>query len=379
MRAFAAEDEERVYRAETARGWRRSGLVSEEQLAGIEKEIGALPLQASWPIRVLLFAFALGACAAYFGVVEWLVRDRRMEGLWFCASSPALYFLALGLIVRHRLYRFGIEEGLLLGAAVLLFPGVGALASYPARALLAGSAGSAALVFLALRFGYLWARLGAILAVSFTVADQCRGLSENETRVLFAALYAAALAASFRFRPPDFDRSRHQTVQGVLALGVGLFLNLKLDAILSFGGRASRGAGAFYWATFAAAWLLPALALAFAVRRRHRALLIAGALLAGVACATNKPYLGLERRVWDPAVFGALLMAVGAALTRWLRRGPEGRRDGWTAEPLIAGRGERAGLAAWLAGAAAAPGRAAQPGFSGGGGSSGGAGAGGAF
>ena len=51
--------------------------------------------------------------------------------------------------------------------------------------------------------------------------------------------------------------------------------------------------------------------------------------------ASNKPYLGWSRQTWDPIVFGILLVAVAMSVRRWLLRGVDGHRRGFTPLPLV--------------------------------------------
>lgn len=61
--------------------------------------------------------------------------------------------------------------------------------------------------------------------------------------------------------------------------------------------------------------------------------------MALVTLATNKPYLGLPRRPWDPILFGILLMGSGVILRWWLSKGTRSLRYGFTATRLFASEG----------------------------------------
>jgi uncharacterized membrane protein YgcG len=135
--------------------------------------------------------------------------------------------------------------------------------------------------------------------------------------------------------------------------------------------------------TFVLIWAIPAAGLFLGVKRRQRPLLAAAAVTALITVMTFKPYLGLERHVWDAAVLGAGMMGIAVWLTRWLDSGPDGQRAGFTAKAVMVARDEgfsAAGLlaATVAAGAAQVP-VAERHGFEGGGGSSGGGGASGDF
>jgi hypothetical protein len=97
-----------------------------------------------------------------------------------------------------------------------------------------------------------------------------------------------------------------------------------------------------------AIWLIPPVAIFTAARERDRWLLDAGLALALVTLITNKPYLGLSPRPWDPILLGALLIAVAVLLRRWLASGRGGERNGYTAVQVL----ESEGLAIRAAGLA---------------------------
>jgi hypothetical protein len=78
--------------------------------------------------------------------------------------------------------------------------------------------------------------------------------------------------------------------------------------------------------------------LVLSLREKDRPLLMVSVAMAIVTLATNKPYLGWERRTWDPMLLGALLIGVALALRRWLSRGPDGARYGYTGAKILAGR-----------------------------------------
>jgi hypothetical protein len=58
--------------------------------------------------------------------------------------------------------------------------------------------------------------------------------------------------------------------------------------------------------------------------------------------ATNKPYLGWQQHTWDPMLLGVTLVAAAIGVRRWLSRGPDGLRGGFTPQPLVASVDRRA-------------------------------------
>ena len=59
------------------------------------------------------------------------------------------------------------------------------------------------------------------------------------------------------------------------------------------------------------------------------------AAMALATLATNKSYLGLDQRTWDPMLLGLLLMGTAILLRRWLASGPNGERYGFTSARIL--------------------------------------------
>jgi uncharacterized membrane protein YgcG len=115
------------------------------------------------------------------------------------------------------------------------------------------------------------------------------------------------------------------------------------------------------------------------LRRKDRPVIAIGAITAILTLVTNKAYLGWPRHTWDPILLGVLLMGVALLVRRWLARGRDGIRLGFTAERL-SGKDKRwmnAGTAAFslLSPHATPPAPPASPNVHFGGGESGGGGA----
>ncbi len=127
--------------------------------------------------------------------------------------------------------------------------------------------------------------------------------------------------------------------------------------------------------------LVPVLAFAAGLKARRRLLLDAGLVLGALSLVTLRAYVHVADLWVVLSALGAALVVAALAVNRWLGRGPEGERSGFTAEPLFedveAFRAVE--LAPVLAAHAPAAKPAGQPGFSGGGGSFGGGGAGSSF
>jgi hypothetical protein len=96
----------------------------------------------------------------------------------------------------------------------------------------------------------------------------------------------------------------------------------------------SQFARPFYWTTWFLIWCLPPLVLARGIRQKDRFVIAVGAIVAVLTLVSNKPYLGWPRHTWDPMLLGVLLTGVAFFIRRWLARGANGIRYGFTAARL---------------------------------------------
>lgn len=382
MRVFSADEEERAFRHERLRDWRAAGLLRADKTSEAEALAGEAPAHASWPLRVLLFGFGALALTALAALALKDVRG-RLDSAFVAWVLAAVAVAAAEAGIRSlKVRRFGAEEALVAGAVLLAAYGAERAFSAGASRPFSAAVFSAALALGAgaayLRYGYRLASFGAAVALGVFVGSLEYG--ERATRVLLAVLYAALLVAATVWPElPRRERERLEIVRFFLALSVPLCLNLRLEKIF-YSGAPQPVTGAFGLATFAAIFLIPLAWLAWGALDRSRTVLWAGAVGLLIAQCSVKPYLGLKRNAWDPAVLGLELMIVALVLKRWLDAGPGGRRGAYSSEALgDPGPGAAAGL---LASAVAASHSSPPSGPDrprGGGGSFGGGGASGGF
>jgi hypothetical protein len=127
--------------------------------------------------------------------------------------------------------------------------------------------------------------------------------------------------------------------------------------------------------------VLPVAILWWGVRSRRTFVLDTGMVVAALSLITLRHYVHIGAAWLVLTLAGAALVLLALALNRWLSRGPEEERDGFTAEPIFADEARLRALELVPVVAAHAPEArpAVEPGFQGGGGSFGGGGAGGSF
>jgi hypothetical protein len=395
MRQFATADEERIRTSALVREWTRSGLLDASQCASIEAGLRTDVKRTNRNLRAVLFIFgtivvwaALGFCLVALGVT----RDSVVA--WSAVAAGGVCFvLAECLVSQFRLYRFGVEEAFAVWSVVLLAGGTGVLTS------IGGSRGdlpvfvgllTAMIVSLTVyfRFGYLYAGLGA--AACAASAPFFLGLSHTAARLLSVSVLFVVFFVAQALRQPheeDFPGDDYGAIQSVAWLGIYAVLNLRLSLDLRpFYRSRADFSSPFYWGTYAAVWLLPAVGLYLGVGRKHRELIWASVIMALATLVTNKTYLGWARHTWDPIFLGVLLTGTALAIRHWLSRGPDGQRSGFTPQRVLDADRRSLAMLSTLAGAAQpfavrvpATTQAPAPFEPGGGGRSGGGGGGGEF
>jgi hypothetical protein len=387
MSAYEVGQERAIRTMRLVEDWTGSGLLSREQRDQMAPDLEVDLRRTNRFLRATLFVFGFLIVNAVTGLVA-IVLDMNDESLIviLCAIAGAAAFIgASKLVASYRLYRFGIEEALAVAsviffavAAVMLFePYMGG----PDDVLVSigfGAAAAAAFVVFQ-HFGYVYAAVAALIGAACVPFE----LTENDPvrRLASIAILGGAFAVVRRLRMrhgDDFPGDTYAIVEAVAWGGIYVMANLKISPWLSH----TVESGPFYWATYAAIWMLPAAGLWIATREKHRALLDVSAVMALATLMTNKPYLGAERHPWDPILFGVLLIGVAVGLRRWLAGAGGGSRDGFVAERLLASEKERL-AAAGTASVLQPTGHAAHPAAPeptiGGGGRSGGAGSTGSF
>lgn len=337
MRRYSQADEEAIRTRALVREWQRSGLLEASPGALLDAELRVELRRTNPFFRVALFLFTaliVGASVALFLEVSEVHGDRPVAAVCIVAAL-ACFGAAEYLAGRFRLYRFGVEEALATAAALLVSIAAAQIASSLASghsgrfAIAAGLiAGAVAGFATYLRLGYLYAALGAVACALLLPFET--DLSAKAQRVL-AALLLACIFAIFRRKRlrhgDDFPGDDYGILQAAAWAGVYVALNLQLTS--------GRFGGFVYWWTYAMIWLLPIIGLWIALRDKDRALLDVNLAMALVTLATNKPYLGLARQPWDPILFGVLLMGAAIFFRRWLSRGPDGQRHGFTPVRLL--------------------------------------------
>jgi hypothetical protein len=384
MSAYDSADERAIRALGHVDDWAESGLISEDQRKRMAADLKVDLRRTNRFLRATLFIFGFLIINAVTGLMVVIVdvNEEFFVSILCGIAGASAFAVAVMLVGKHRLYRFGIEEAGAV-ASVVFFAASAALLLEPwvpddllfSIAMATAAAGAFA-VFR--HFGYEYAAAATVLCaavVPFELTDV-----DWARRLASIAILAGAFVIARQWRGPhgrEFPGDTYAIVEAVAWGGIYWVINLQASSWLSHADES----GPFYWATYAATWLLPAAGLWIAVRDKHRLLFDVNALAALVTLMTNKAYLHAPRYPWDPIVFGVLLIGVAVGLRRYLAGGT---RNGFVTHRLLASEKERlalAGTVSVLQPTVHAPHAAAtssDPGIDGGG-RSGGAGASGSY
>lgn len=342
MRLYTIDDEVSLALTRDLRDWTAAGLLTPDQHTALATDLTTNLRRTGVMLRLGLAAFTVIAGGAAIGLVM-LMTDLTSEiaiAITTAVLGSAAIAAATWLVVRYRLYRYGVEEALAMGA-VALFGVSGAMlvgAVFGSNA--DGPAWSGAMVAVASaaffayrRFGFQYALVGSMCAVAL-IPTPWGWLGVDLKRAVAAAVFAAAFAHATRWRQRADDDVAHadaEVVRAAAAAAAYLALNVALTREVLGG---TDGVG-FRWASWVITWLLPYVVARVAIVDRDPWLLRVAMAMTIASVVTNKEYLGLSHQPWDPMLLGVLLAAVALALRRWLSSGPDGERRGFTARQLV--------------------------------------------
>ena len=383
MSAYRLDDERAIRIGRLVEDWAQSGLLTPDQRDVIAPQLAVDLRRTNNYLRATLFVFGGVILQSTLGLMAIMLGgllDETLGAALGLAAGGVCYWLAMQLVSRYHLYRFGIEEVAALSAVGLTAVGAALLVGGDWSLTIGLSTAAGVFAALFIHFGFVYAGvfgLVALAALPFLFGDSL--VTQRLGAVMVLVLLAATARLNRVEHGDEYPGDALTIIEAAAWLGIYLLVNLVVSGAISPLDRAST----FHWITYGGIWILPAAGLWLALRGRERPLLWVAVAMALGTLLSNKEYLGSPRYEWDPIVFGVFLMAIAIGLRRWLAAGDGGMRHGYTASRLVASDKARIGALALVSAvqvevpvAQSTP--AADPGI-GGGGRSGGAGAGGSF
>jgi len=350
VRAYSTSSEEVLLARNLLKDWAGEGFLSEEQYHRMEQETVSELRRTNVFLRLVLFFFTVvivgAAVGLFFMAFSWNSTSQTVGPLLLIFA--AVSYAAAEFAVSRGLYRYGIEEGLASGSIVLLCVGMAAILftshgspKSNGTEFLIPATGVVASLWIWHRFGLFYAFLAAMLFVPWL--SGCWTSSHSAQHLIVAAFYAIGLVTVAGLR------SRHRfshlnegysIVEALLWLGIYLAFNLQLSSVdllrQSLGDPRSTAefSRTFYWATWVLIWCIPSATLSRGLHGKDRFVIAVGGIIAILTLVTNKSYLGWQRHPWDPMLLGVLLIGIALFLHRWLSKGTDGIRHGFTAQRL---------------------------------------------
>ena len=383
MSAYRLDDERAIRIGRLVEDWAQSGLLTPDQRDVIAPQLAVDLRRTNNYLRATLFVFGGVILQSTLGLMAIMLGgllDETLGAALGLAAGGVCYWLAMQLVSRYHLYRFGIEEVAALSAVGLTAVGAALLVGGDWSLTIGLSTAAGVFAALFIHFGFVYAGvfgLVALAALPFLFGDSL--VTQRLGAVMVLVLLAATARLNRVEHGDEYPGDALTIIEAAAWLGIYLLVNLVVSGAISPLDRAST----FHWITYGGIWILPAAGLWLALRGRERPLLWVAVAMALGTLLSNKEYLGSPRYEWDPIVFGVFLMVIAIGLRRWLAAGDGGIRHGYTASRLVASDKARIGALALVSAvqvevpvAQSTP--AADPGI-GGGGRSGGAGAGGSF
>jgi hypothetical protein len=353
MSLYTADQQEAVYIRGQARLWQRSGLISAEQAGHMLRSADPRLKQTNIFFRLIFFIFTYLGAAAVLGLAFLMfgTANKTLLGIFLILFAVIAYGLAEYYVRKNSLYRYGIEEALSLVAMGMFCSGTAMVIPHSgtsaARVIVCLTAAACAFAVYH-RLGFLYAAFIGIGALCLSVFAALPHLSPDMLRLVLALALSACLVIctlAEKKLDRDFQLERNEIIQASIWAAMYFMINLRVGDIylyaFSGGGAAAHGINygrtipAVYWASYALTYLIPAAMLYLGIKRRRRFILDAALILFVVTLMTNKSYLGMERYVWDPALLGIAMIGVSYFTSRWLAKGADGMRSGFTGRNIL--------------------------------------------
>ena len=361
---YSSQQEENIFIRNQARTWKRSGLITDDQLTAIVDDTNPDVRQTNIFFRVIFFIFTYLCATAMLGLFVWItgIRGSMAFSSTLIIAGVISYFLAEYVVTKYRFYRHGIEEALAVSSMFLLCTGIfigitklflgGQWSAHQTIILCLLFTVNACWIYL--RFGYLYAALISIIATCIIPFQL--SLPPTGERVLLLIILCLIFFLNVIYDEPeieDFRKERNTTIQACLLAAIYLTVNLEIIGALGLLAGTTSNIHLhpklfppyIYWLSYILTFIIPIAGIYWGIQSRKRLILGISLVMACVTLATNKSYLGMTRYAWDSAILGAVLITLSILINRWLNSGTNKSRDGFTAENILQPENHGIGLA----------------------------------
>lgn len=353
MSLYTDDQQEAVYIRRQAKLWLRSGLITPEQAGHISRNADPRLKQTNIFFRLIFFLFTYLGAAAVLGLFFLFFGslDKKGFGIALIFLAVIAYGLAENYVKKYSLYRYGIEEALSLIAMAMLCSGVAmvfAQVGTAGKQIILSLTAAACAFAVYRRLGFLYAAVIGIGALCLTLYFALPPLTPDMLRLVMALALSSFLLFSFLAEKrveKDFRKERNEVVQAIIWTAMYFTINLQTGDLFNYAfsgkGAAVHGVNygrtlpAIYWGSYALTYFIPAAMLYLGIKQRKRFILDSALILFVVAMMTNKSYLGMERYVWDPAILGIAMIITSYFTARWLSKGRDGMRRGFTSRDIL--------------------------------------------
>lgn len=123
---YSSRQEENIFIRKQARTWKRSGLITDDQLRAITDETDPEIRQTNIFFRLIFFIFTSLCTPALVGLFSIIAGGITGMAYSFTLiiTGGIFYFLAERAVRKYRYYRYGMEEALALSSMILLCIGL---------------------------------------------------------------------------------------------------------------------------------------------------------------------------------------------------------------------------------------------------------------
>jgi hypothetical protein len=347
MRVYSATEEENIRDGNLVREWAASGMLDQSQSAALQSELQTGLRRTNGFLRAVFFFFTSLISVAGVALIAVTIRPHEhTEWAALFIASGVTFWLLAELTCSQRLYRYGIEEALVVISVVLISIAVAEIFCSGRREEVAGLATAAIGSLVAYyRFGFVYAAVASLVLGAAIPFQLDMGIEEK--RLASAIVFAVILmfVRRNRMRSDDSAGSGLAEVESAAWLGTYFILNIQLTTTLfalpswlfysPYSSSAPEVATWFFIFSWAMIWLLPVAGLWFGLAKKDRLLIDVSIVMTLLTLTTNKRYLGWPVHEWDPMILGVALMTAAIVIRRSLQNGPDGERDGYTALRLL--------------------------------------------